>query len=263
MSLALTALRLGTVAALNSHPVIAGICQGRVYDSMIGDFDHREPVPVITVATEELDGTAWSDNNGGAPFGDTASLVLEIAMAEIGEADGEPAISAPATDRELEAVLNLLAESTETMLSCGRAHPLDAQPTPEGRLLLERVIRRIPKRTITRFTTDRSDTRLAIHQVTFVVELQNEELDALDTPDGPYAVLPDPLRSICRASREGSSERLVCDLIAARLSSPTIIPLQSAAIAPMSGALPVRADFPTLDPPNGPIFDEDPICVSM
>ena len=67
MSLARTALRLAAIAALETHPVIAARCPGRIFDSRVGDFNHREPVPVIIVTTEELHGEPFNPQNGGEP----------------------------------------------------------------------------------------------------------------------------------------------------------------------------------------------------
>lgn len=258
MSLALTALRLQAIAALDSHPVIARLCGGRLYDSRLGDFNHTEPVPVITVSTEEFEGQAWSENNGGAPFDDRCNLVLEIAMNTLvtvpGEGDPEFAIASPATDRELEATLNLLAWCAETMLTLGTSHPLTPQ-TPQGALLLAAVTRRVEKRSVARFSSNETAERLAIHLVTFLVALKTDEIDANNLPTGPFAGLPEPLRSVCEAAPEGSSAEITCRMIAAELPPPILHPVRSATFARPSAELPdtpfdpLSADFPIPDPP--------------
>ncbi len=254
MSLALTALRLQAIAALNAHPVIGRLCKGRIYDSRIGDFDHREPVPVIVVTTEELEGDAWSANNGGAPFDDRCNLTIEIAMNALVPAKDEGgadvfAIATPTTDRELEAVLNLIAWCAELVLTLGLAHPRDRQQLAAGKLLMDAVTRRVTKRSIVRFSSDETAERLAIHLVTYAVELKGEDLDLSDpAPTGLYAGLPEPLRRVCEAAAEGSSARETCDLIAKEFASPAPDRLQSACLAPNDpprpGTIPVDADFP-------------------
>lgn len=262
MSLTLTALRLQAIAALNSHPTIAELCDGRVYDSRIGDFDHREPVPVIVVTTEELDGEGFSQN-GGAPFDDRCNLVLEIAMNTLVDLDGEagPAIATPATDGELEATLNLLAWCAEQILTLGRPHPL-AQPTPDGALLMRAVTKSVAKRSVSRFSSDETAERLAIHLVTFLVELKTEELDAMNPPGGPFAALPEPLRLVCEAAPAGSGAGVTCRMLAAALAMPSLPRLASAGFTtiPPGGTArpdPGAADFPTLGPPERPLFDPE------
>ena len=78
------------------------MCPGRIYDSRIGDFDHREPVPVLIVTTEELAGEPWNEQNGGGPFDDACDLVLEIAMTQFVEDDGSAFLFRPETDSEME-----------------------------------------------------------------------------------------------------------------------------------------------------------------
>lgn len=226
MSLALTALRLQAIAALNSHPVIRSLVGGRVYDSRISEFDYREPVPVITLTTEELSGEAWDEGNGGAPFNDACNLVLEVAMNIIVDqelADGippEPMIGAPATDAEMEAKLNLIAWAAENMLTLGRATP-ETPSTPEGQLLLKAVTRRCTKRTMSRFASDETGEKLAIQMLTFEVQLKGEERDnPLDPPTGEFATLPDPLRTVCESLPEWSSGAVTCRMLAAALTLP-------------------------------------------
>ncbi|RXF67689.1 hypothetical protein [Hansschlegelia zhihuaiae] len=274
MSLVLTALRLQAVAALNAHPVIAGLCEGRVYDSRIDDFDHREPVPVIVVTTEAVEGEGWSENNGGAPFDDTCRLVLEIAMnclvaAPTGDPENpeELSIAAPATDRELEAVLNLIEDCAETVLTLGLAHPLDRQRLPEGALLMRAVTRRVKKRSIERFSSDKTGERLAIHLVTYQVELKGDDWDASVERTGAYAALPEPLRLVCEAAAPGTSARQTCDLIAAQIAMPDLSRLASVSFAPSEplrpGQTPIAAEeFPSDEPPAEPVFDPEPPTVS-
>ncbi|MGU3539984.1 hypothetical protein [Methylobacterium sp. A54F] len=218
MSLARTALRLAAIEALNSDPVLDALCEGRVYDSRIADFDHREVVPVIILTTEEGHGEAWSKNNGGAPFNAACDLVLEIAMNvvaldEAGDPilrDGAPMIASPGTDRELEAVLDLIEERAIDVLTVGE--------TDAARLLREAVTRRVLTVKAARFATDQTGEKLAIRLLTLRVELKGEDQrDIRDLPSGPYGLLPEPLRSVANALPEGSG-RTTCDLLARYLA---------------------------------------------
>lgn len=224
MSLTLTALRLAAIEALNSHPVIARLCEGRIYDSAIGAFEAGRPMPVIVVTTEELKGEALSANNGGPPFRDACDLVLEIAVnqrATLGTgADAEDVILRLPTDGQLEARLNLLDEAAELMLTKGLAHPLGV-PTPEGRLLHAAVLKKVTERTLSRFATDETGVRLAVHLLTLRTILKAEGAgDPRDPPTGPFAGLPPALRKVCAAMPAGTSGAATCALIAEDLPAP-------------------------------------------
>jgi len=230
MSLMRTALRLQAIEALNSDPVIDAMVQGRVYDSRIANFDHREPVPTILLTSEETKGEAWSHQNGGAPFGLACDLVLEIAMnavAQVGVEGQDPfeAIGYAATDRELEAELDLLEERAIEILTRGE--------TTAAQLLREAVVKRVPTVACSRFATDQTGEKFAVHLVTLRIELFTpEDPDPFDMPTGTYAVLPQPLRAIAEASDPKGSVRSTCDLLVSRLS-PVGTP---AAPMPFTGA---------------------------
>lgn len=245
MSLARTALRLAVIEALFSHPVIASRCEYRVYDSRIGDFDDKEPVPVIIVTTEELAGEAWNSQNGGAPFNDACDLVLEIGMAQFVEDDGKDFLVQPGTDGELEASLDLIEQCAEWILTLGKSHPLARQQTPAGKLLLKAVTRRVSKRTSSRFQPGDGGERLAIHLLTFRVELKGEQIESYAIPPEPFGVLPDPLRTVAEAMVAGSSGYLTCQKLAEQLAnaiiapttpalSPVVIPDQDPGTLPVS-----------------------------
>jgi hypothetical protein len=54
--------------------------------------------------------------------------------------------------------------------------------------------------------------------VTLSVELKGEDqLDATVVPEGPFANLPDPLRTVCQLMPEGSSGHQVCNMISTAL----------------------------------------------
>ena len=204
MSLARTALRLQAIEALNSDPVILALVQGRVFDSRISALDHREPVPVILVTTEETKGEAWSVQNGGLPFKASCDLIIEIGMNALAEAvdehgnavldgDGAPVqlIARATTDRELEAQLDLIEERAIAILTVGE--------TPAAELLRSAIVRRVPRIASSRFATDQTGEKLAIHLLTLSVDFLNPEDDEpLSPPTGAYASLPEPLRTVGR-----------------------------------------------------------------
>lgn len=217
MSLALVALRLAAVEALRTHPVIAAACPGRVFDSRMSDFESTDPVPTIVVTTEELTGEPWNSQNGGAPFNEECDLCMEIAMTQFQSEDGEIFLFRPETDKEQEASLNLISECADWILTLGRPTPR-TRPTAAGMLLHRAVIRRVSKRTVTRFASDQTGEKLAIHLVTYRVEVMGEEIDMRDPPTGDFAVLPDPLRTVARSLPAGSSGQLTCQMIETELA---------------------------------------------
>jgi len=235
MSLARTALRLGVIEALRSHPVVEAMCPGRVYDSRIADFDHGEPVPVIVVTTEELAGEPWNEQNGGEPFNDSCDLVLEIAMTQLVQNSDAAFLYSPETDSEMEASLDLLEECASSIVTLGRPTPRSPRPTAAGKLLMSAVTRRVSKRTSSRFASDQTGEKLAIHLLTFRVELKGEQIDSYEIAPGPFGILPDPLRTIAGAMVEGSSGYLTCQLIAERLAltvAPVAIPPSQPVVTP-------------------------------
>ena len=258
MSLARTALRLAAIAALETHPVIAACCPGRIFDSRVGDFNHREPVPVIIVTTEELHGEPFNPQNGGEPFNDHCDLVLEIAMTQFVEGEGGDAfLYRPETDRELEAALDLLEECASLMITLGRP-AARFRPTAAGALLQKAVVRRVTKRTSARFASDQTGEKLAIHLLTFRVELKGEAVDMRAPPTGEFALLPDPLRSVAASLAADSSGYATCQLIAEQLALLTapVATLSQTSVAPpidptqqVPGTLPVAISFPISEDP--------------
>lgn len=211
MSLARTALRLAVSRDLLADPVIAALCPGRIYDSAMDPLTSENFRPIITITTEDDDGEAFDKQNGGVPFDQTCDLVLEIAMAAKGDGeDADPLI--PVTDRELEAMLDLVEHRAVEIITVG-----------EGPALTRKVSRRVPKFKSSRFPDNENGLRLAIRVVTLSVELKGEDqLDAREVPAGPFANLPDPLRTICKALPAGSSGYLVCEMISGALSPASV-----------------------------------------
>lgn len=257
MTLARTALRLQGILTLLADPVIDRLCEGRIYDSRIGDFDPKEPVPTIILTTEEDDAPAFSKNNGGVPFDHSVNLVLEIGMWVSGETLGPDgavvqAVGNPATDSQLEAFLDLIEERAVMALTAGE--------TPEARLLRDAVTRRVTKLKSSRFATD-DGVRLAIRLITLETSLKVYEEDPLEAPAGPYAGLPEPLRSIARAMPEGWSGRKTCDLLDGHLMDtppPPETPFRGADItyAPHALAPDARPD-PAADEAAGRTYGQN------
>jgi hypothetical protein len=202
MSLARTALRLAVSRDLLADPVIAALCPGRVFDSIMDPPSSSNFRPTITITTEDDNGEAFDPQNGGVPFDQTVDLVLEIAMAAKGDGeDDDPLI--PVTDRELEAMLDLVEHRAVEVITVG-----------EGPALTRKVSRRVPKVKSSRFPDNENGLRLAVRVVTLSVELQGEDqLDATVVPTGPFANLPDPLRTICQLLPAGMSGSKVCQMI--------------------------------------------------
>ena len=91
--------------------------------------------------------------------------------------------------------------------------------------------------------------------MTFRVELKGEDIDFRALPTGPFAILPDPLRTVAESLPEGSPGLLTCQMIAAELeaTAASIPKLRQATIATptdpaaqVPGTLPVNltVDFP-------------------
>jgi hypothetical protein len=202
MSLARTALRLAVSRDLLADPVIATLCLGRVFDSIMDPPTSKKFEPIITITTEDDDGEAFDKQNGGVPFDQTVDLVLEIAMAARGEGDDDDPLI-PVTDRELEAMLDLVEHRAVEVITVG-----------EGPALTRKVCRRVPKYKSSRFPDNENGLRLAIRVVTLSVDLKGEDqLDIREVPTGPFANLPNPLRTICQLLPAGMSGAKVCQMI--------------------------------------------------
>ena len=215
MSLARTALRLAVIEALKADPTVAALCGARIFDSLIEEFDSSKPVPMIVVLTEEDGGKAYSVNNGGPPFDQVCDLVLEIAVREVVQEDGEePQIAIPQTDRELEAAIDLLEHAAVAAITVA--------DTPASLLVRKAVTRRATRYSSTRFTSDKTGMKFAVREVRLTLELKGEtRFNPLDIPTGPFATLPEPLRTVCQAMPAGSSGAQTCQLIAAALAGET------------------------------------------
>lgn len=297
-ALARTALRLAAVTAFNADAVIASLCAGRVYDSRMDAIAEKEAVPVIVVLTEEMEGEAWSANNGGPPFDDHCELLVEISYRALAEVDGEPVIGIAETDAECEMTLDLIEERAVDTLNADATVRIST--------------RRISKQRSQRFIDPDSGIKMAQRLVTLTAQLKGDDTPAtvlidpraaatpgadnhgngtltmataatdqtvlagtyavtftsatgfsvtdpnnypvgtgicgapfaggvnftvnsgatpfaagdgfaLVITQGPYAALPDPLRSVCNAMADGSFGAGICGQIAAALGAPSPI----------------------------------------
>ncbi len=222
-ALARTALRLAGIEALNADPVIAAACAGRVYDSLIGAFQSTDPVPVIVLASEDDRGEAYSANNGGPPFDQIVDLTLEITVcASVADSD-DIDVFVPATDRESELLIDLLEQRAVDALTAG--------DTPQSRLLRKVVTRRVTAYRSVRYASEDTGVKLARRLVALTAVLKGDDTDARDEPEGPFAVLPDPLRTVAASLPAGSSGALTCLALVARID-PSAVPSPGSVATP-------------------------------
>lgn len=226
MTLARTALRLVVSAALKGTPAARPtIAEGRFYDSRISELapetveDDAKPVGIIT--TDQDEGEALSEQNGGPPFHRMIDLVIELGMIESTQAPvanpqpGQPAtvyvVGYPDTDRRLEASLDLLEFQVIRRLAT----------EPDPMCVLFRRFVRIRKHECHRQVTDDAGVKLACRLLTLTCELNDDRVMIYNTsgtlPTG-LDVLPEPLKTVAKAMAPGSSELDTCMAIAAALS---------------------------------------------
>lgn len=235
MSLARTALRVSVKEGLLADPVIAVLCDGRIFDSRISELDELEPVPVIVILTEDDSGHAYSANDGGPPFDERCELLIEIAMRCVtsppGPAGTDPVlmINLVETDREMEAVLDFLEH--RVILAITQAD------TPQSRLIRNSVTRRVNSYRSVRFASDETSMKLAMRTTHLSVQLRGDDrTNVLNPPTGPFAALPNPLRTVAEALPEGSSGLTICRMLAAALSGDDAAIILMTDIAPFGGA---------------------------
>ncbi|WP_315768222.1 hypothetical protein [Bradyrhizobium sp. SZCCHNR2012] len=240
MTLARTALRLATIAALqgadtNSGPTIA---RNRVYDSRIEDFSPEtfpaDALPTIIVLTDEDDGDALSHQNGGPPFRRRIKLVLEFAMVQgydvpVEEGGTVFAPGYPATDAEHEASLDFLEFQIAQKLASG----LDAAS------VLWRNIIRVWKRDCHRQVMDQSGVKIAARVLTWDCEISDDQLEIYPSDKPPpigFDVFPEPMRSVAKSLAPGSSAHAVAVALATALVPVTVDPLKGIDYTSVSGS---------------------------
>ena len=229
MTLARTALRLATVAALQGGNAATGptIARNRVYDSRISDFSPEsypsDALPSIIVLTDDDEGDALSRQNGGPPFQRLVKLVIEFAMVQgfdvpFGEDGTEFVPGYPVTDSEHEASLDLLEFQIKQRL----AYDLDSF------CAIWRSFTRPVKFDCHRQVLDETGVKLAARILTWeclitddMVKVYNPELETL--PSG-FDLLPEPLKRVANALPAGKL-RNVCTAIAQVLNPLQASPL--------------------------------------
>lgn len=258
MSLARTALRLAAINALCADPVIvATVTTARVFDSLIEEFEAETLVPTIVVLTEADSGEAFDRQNGGPPFDQTCSLSLEIAMRQtVQDDESTPGLAIPATNAELEASLDLIEEAAVNAITIA--------DTPQAFLIRKAVTRRMVKRESTRFAADGTGVKYAVREVVLTVELKGDDVrNPLDVPTGPFANLPNPLRSVAAALPPDSYGAEICTRIAAVLAAPTSLQFSGAnmTFAPKPVVYPAAAPTPITADPDVPVRFGDTITI--
>ena len=207
-------LRLAACAALrNATPA-----QDRVFDSRIGSVDGFVPdqaLPVIAVYTEEDEGDALSAQNGGPPFRQCVSLILELTMIEAAYDDAGKItdITAPATDGELEAALDTLEALARIALTESYA---------PNSVLFRIIAKRAEHSMSIRFTEPKTSTRLAIRYVTYKYEVDDVPLLNFDASLTGLDRLPEPFRTIAKAWADDAPEKDIAKAIADQLTQPTV-----------------------------------------
>jgi hypothetical protein len=229
MTLARTALRLATIAALQGPTRSTGptIACNRVYDSRISDFSPEtyadDALPTIIVLTDEDDGDSLSRQNGGPPFKRLINLVMEFAMVQGFDVPVDEGGSAfvpgyPATDAEHEASLDLL----EFQISRRLAYDLDPLP------ILFRTFTRAWKHDCHRQVLDETGVKIAARILTWQIEVTDDQVQIYNTaaaqPTG-FDVLPYPLSAVAKALPAGNGLD-ICNALVAALSPLTAGPLE-------------------------------------
>lgn len=219
MSLVRTALRLATLNALRG----ATIADVRVYDSRVDDFSPEnfpaDARPTIILLTDEEEGPALSEQNGGPPFRRMIDLVIEMGMVqtfELPEDEGGPVIvpGYPTTDAEHESQLDLLEFQVKRRLM----YDLSSESA-----LWRKVALQVTKYDCHRQVMDETGVKIAARVLTWQVEVSDDQIEVYRpaqqaVPTG-LDVLPEPLRSVAKALPPGSGLD-ICNTIAAAISPP-------------------------------------------
>jgi hypothetical protein len=222
MTLARTALRFAALAALKGGSPSAGptIAANRVYDSRISDFSPEtfpgDAKPTIILLTDEDEGDALSDQNGGPPFHRMINLVIEFAMVQgfdvavEGSETPEFVPGYPSTDAEHEMSLDLL----EFQITRRLAYDLDPL------CALFRKFTRVRKHDCHRQVLDETGVKIAARVLTWQIEVNDDQVKVYrpnQTQPTGYDILPEPLRTVALALPAGN-EKTLCDAMVAALT---------------------------------------------
>ena len=112
---------------------------------------------------------------------------------------------------------------------------------------MRQVTRRVEHFRSVRFVSVETRAKLAVRIVALTTKLKSWQLDdPRDPPTGPYAALPEPLRSVAVAMPDGSAGQATCDLLASSLGAPVAPTL-------LEGADLVVMPRPEIDPAAHPL----------
>jgi len=221
MTLVRTALRLCMVEALSGQPAARPtIAEERFYDSRIADLAPEtfkdDAKATVVLVTDEDEGEATSDQNGGPPFFRRIDVVLELGMTMAVKDGNDYVVGYPDTDSRLEASLDFLEFQILRRLAF--------DPAPLS--VLFRSFVRIVKHQSHRQVFDDSGAKLAARLLVLTCDVNDDDeeiVNAADEPPTGYAIFPEPLRRVAMAIPEGSAGRNVCDALLAELS-PLSVP---------------------------------------
>lgn len=236
-----TCLRLAACAALRN----ATIAGQNVFDSRIEAVDPAESgqaVPVIAVYTEQDEGDALSESNGGPPFVSVVELALEIAMQAKFSVDGSYVIAAPETDDQLEATIDLIETQAELALFRAMAS-LSA--------LFRIVAKRVKSKNSIRFTDPKGSGKLAIRYVIFKIEIDDREIPITDPTQTGLNRLPYPFNKIAAGWPTDCPEYEKAVALAAALAG-TAPPSFKGVVA----TLPTPPTYPDPEQPNPPRVED-------
>lgn len=215
-------LRLAAVQMLREDAFVLAATGGQVLDSQSGATEPAEK-PIVLVHTESTDGKAWSDNNGGPPFALDCDVIFEITHVASIENDGEVVLYRPVTTAELEAGLDLLEWRIPIVLAFA--------DTALGAACRRNVLKRVTAYQSERFEDDEGVKR-ASRLLRLTCELVEDDETVIHPDDpapiGPFAALPEPLRSLAPLFPDGSSGHSVLVQAAAALAAASQPPADPA-----------------------------------
>lgn len=219
-------LRMAACVALRNATIVGEA----VFDSSVEATQFTDDMPVagcISVFTEQSDGEALSEANGGPPFRPVVELVLEITMQARGavlnpdgtpkeDADGNPVyeIGIPATDAQIEATVDLIEAQARAALW---------ESLSPAAVLFRIAAKSARHEQSIRFVDPHGGARLAKRYVVFKVEISDFEAPVVmpnTPPPTGLARLPEPFASIAAAWPDGTPEKAMAANIAAALSLP-------------------------------------------
>ena len=217
MSLARTALRLLVVELLKSKT----LAEKRVYDSRMSDLApdafSEDAKATLIIYTEDDQGDALSEQNGGPPFKRMIDLVIEIGMVERTRAgeDGSYVVGYPDTDPRLEASIDFVEHQISAQFDS-----IEALPT------LFRKLVRIWHHDRKRHGTEDASVKIAARLLTLTCEISDDQRPVISSGAAPPTGndrLPEPLRAVANALPEASYGLQICASLAAAIGNPEAV----------------------------------------